>query len=75
MHPMQITWDLLLLAKRNDLGRGGRSPKGLEAANYRRKAEGRGQRAEGKIVNFDTKVSPLCSAIRSKAPAFKYGGK
>jgi hypothetical protein len=34
---------------------------------YRRKAEGRGQKAEGKKAIFDTIVSPLWSAIRSKA--------
>jgi len=43
--------------------------------NYRRKAEGRGQRAEGKKVSFDTKISPLFSAIRFKAPEFIYGEK
>ncbi|WP_414587918.1 ATP-binding protein [Scytonema sp. PCC 10023] len=42
---------------------------------YRRKAEGRGQRAEGKKVSFDTKISPLFSAIRFKAPEFIYGEK
>ncbi|WP_332988675.1 hypothetical protein [Scytonema sp. PRP1] len=42
---------------------------------YRRKAEGRGQRAEGKIVSFNTKAGSMCSARWSKAPEFIYGDK
>ncbi|KAB8314262.1 hypothetical protein SD81_037595 [Tolypothrix campylonemoides VB511288] len=32
--------------------------------------KGRGQKGEGKKVSFDTKISPLFSAIRFKAPEF-----
>jgi hypothetical protein len=39
----------------------------------RQRAEG--TYAEGKKGIFDTKVSPLWSAIRSKAPEFIYGEK
>ncbi|GAA6615254.1 hypothetical protein NUACC26_010440 [Scytonema sp. NUACC26] len=41
-----------------------------------RKAEGRGQKAEGKIVKFNIKISFLCHRLLwSKAPTFKYGEK